>query len=438
MTMKNGSPDEQSAAFPIEQALKAVTPLKVVFATLVVVAVVVAFLLIVKYNLIIIGLAGAIVISTAVRPAVDWMERRGVPRGVGGVTIFVILLIALVAVAISVIPLITGEGMGIMPVINDYYTTVRDTLVNSTSNIIAYVANKLPLTLVSSTAAAPETAVESADQLNAAGAFSLKLLSTLFILAMVFLLSLVITVDRNSIMLVNLFFVPVDKRPEVRQFIEEIEKVISDWVRGQALLCLIIGVMSAVLYFALGLPYALLMALIAGIMEAIPIIGPFLGAVPALAVALTMGNDKVLWVVVGTLVIQQLENHLLVPRVMKKSVGVSPVITLLAFVFFTSLFGLAGGLLAVPVAASAMLIASRLLESRRQKSLEAEITGRSRLEVLRFENNELQEDVRGLVRDRELDEMNAQGDFDAQLEMLAAELGAVLTEASESEQAGAA
>jgi predicted PurR-regulated permease PerM len=104
-------------------------------------------------------------------------------------------------------------------------------------------------------------------------------------------------------------------------------------------------VLAFVAYSLIGLPNALLLALFAGLLEAVPVIGPFLGAVPAIIVGLSVSPVTALWVILATGIIQQLENSLLVPRVMNRTIGVRPLVTLLALLAFGSLFGIWGRLL---------------------------------------------------------------------------------------------
>ena len=101
----------------------------------------------------------------------------------------------------------------------------------------------------------------------------------------------------------------------------------------------------------IGLPSPLVLGLLAGVFEAVPVVGPILGAVLPVLLALSVDPSKVIWVVVATIVIQQAEGHLLVPRVMDKAVGVSPIVTILAILAFSTLFGLPGAVLAIPLAA---------------------------------------------------------------------------------------
>jgi hypothetical protein len=99
-------------------------------------------------------------------------------------------------------------------------------------------------------------------------------------------------------------------------------------------------------------------------MEMVPIVGPALGAIPALLVALTLDPEKVIWVLVATAVIQLAENVWLVPRIMTSSMGVNPIIILLSLVTFSAVFGFLGALLALPLAAIIQVILERFIVSK--------------------------------------------------------------------------
>src|SRR5688572_25948333 len=120
------------------------------------------------------------------------------------------------------------------------------------------------------------------------------------------------------------------------------------------------------------LPYTLVLAIFAGVMEMVPIFGPALGAIPAFLVALSIDPTKAIWVVVATGVIQTLENAVLVPRIMRHSMGVNPIIVLLSLIAFSSVFGFIGALLALPLAAIIQLLVSRVVLTAAQSAGRAE------------------------------------------------------------------
>jgi hypothetical protein len=159
----------------------------------------------------------------------------------------------------------------------------------------------------------------------------------------------------------------------------------------------LVSTLALVAYLLIGLPNAFVLALVAGLLEAVPMVGPLLGAIPAALVALSIAPVKLIWVIVATVIIQQLENSLLVPRVMRKAVGVNPFVTLLAIFAFSSLFGIAGALMAIPIAAIIQLLLDRFLFQ--PGTMESEVlVGRNYASRLRYEAQDLAQDLRKQAR----------------------------------------
>jgi predicted PurR-regulated permease PerM len=158
----------------------------------------------------------------------------------------------------------------------------------------------------------------------------------------------------------------------VRRVWDDIEVKVGGWVRGQLTLMLIVGVVSAVGYFVLGVKYWPALALFIFIAEAIPLVGPYIGTAPAVLVALTQnGNDglpallgmddfgnvtRALLVVMFAVVLQTIEGNVLIPRIMKNSVGISPLTVIISILLGATLAGLAGALIAVPIAGAIQVI----------------------------------------------------------------------------------
>jgi predicted PurR-regulated permease PerM len=162
--------------------------------------------------------------------------------------------------------------------------------------------------------------------------------------------------------LLHLF--PRRSRARVDAATRDIALKVSAWLGGQLMLAMIIGVTSAIGLWALGIPFFYVLALISAIGEMIPVIGPILAALPAVAVAATVSWNKVLLVIVFFVVQQQFENHVLVPKVMERQVGVSAVTVILALLIGGTLMGIAGAILAVPTAAILQVIVTEWMANR--------------------------------------------------------------------------
>lgn len=162
------------------------------------------------------------------------------------------------------------------------------------------------------------------------------------------------------------YLLPRRWRPAAARVEDELSDVFGRYVRGQLLLGLVIGTLNFIAFSILGLPYALLLAVMAGILELIPIVGPIVAGAVAASVALFQPEPfpLVVWVIVAATAIQQLENHLLVPRISGGAVGIHPLAALLSVAIGIQVFGIAGGLFAVPVAGVVALYGRRWLAAR--------------------------------------------------------------------------
>jgi len=157
-----------------------------------------------------------------------------------------------------------------------------------------------------------------------------------------------------------LSFLRPERRGGTREAWNAVELRLGNWVRGQLTLMAALAVMTGIAYTVLGLPSALLLALIAGLAEAIPIVGPALGVGPAVLVALAIKPEVLLLVVIAYVVIQLVESNVLVPIVMRNAIGVSPLLIILSLLVGTALGGFFGALVAVPVAAALEAVLERL------------------------------------------------------------------------------
>ena len=157
----------------------------------------------------------------------------------------------------------------------------------------------------------------------------------------------------------------IGKEERVRKLIIHIQDKLGAWLRGQLLLSFIIGVMSYIGLTILNIPYALPLALFSGVMEVVPVIGPIISALPAILIALTVSPVLSMAVAAMFFIIQQSENHLIVPQVMKRAVGLNPLVVILAIAIGSRILGLSGALLAVPIAVVVQIIVSEIIAGKK-------------------------------------------------------------------------
>ncbi|MBI4264725.1 MAG: AI-2E family transporter [Acidobacteria bacterium] len=182
----------------------------------------------------------------------------------------------------------------------------------------------------------------------------------IFGIVTILILAFYLLIDAENIVRTFVRLFPSAQRPRVEDACRRVSTKVSAWLGGQLLLAGIIGSTAALGLFLLGVPYFYVLALIAGIGEMVPIVGPLLAALPAVAVAFTVSPALALGVAIFFFAQQQFENHVLVPKVMERQVGVSAVTVIVALLLGGSLLGIVGAILAVPTAAIAQVLFEEL------------------------------------------------------------------------------
>ena len=371
---------------------------RVVWATLVFTSIILGFWLLYRFNQVVFILLIAIVIGTVIRPAVAWLHQRGFPRLVGVVLVYLLLLVLLAGFLLLLFPLLVEQSITITAAAPGYYQNLREWMVGYPNQLIVRLSEFLPVTFPS---LQPPTAQQTGQEVMASAGQALGYVilaaKVIFIAIVILVLAHYWTLDGPRAIQSLLLLIPQDRRESISELISAMETKVGFYVAGQGILCLVIGIMALIAYLLIGLPNALVLALLAGVLEAVPMIGPLLGAIPAALVALSIAPNRLVWVIVATVVIQQLENSLLVPRVMRKAVGVNPFVTLLALFAFSSLFGLAGALMAIPMAAIIQLLLDRFVFH--PAAMEPEVSaGRDYASRLRYEAQNLAQDLRKQAR----------------------------------------
>ncbi len=180
---------------------------------------------------------------------------------------------------------------------------------------------------------------------------TLSIFGGLFSVIIVIVISFYLAVQKNGIQHLLKGVTPKEHEPYVLDLWARAQKKMGHWLQGQLFLAIVVGVLVYIGLSLLNIRFALLLAIIAGIFELVPYIGPVLAGVPAVILALFQAPILALWVLILYFVVQQLENYLLVPLVMKKVVGLNPVVVIIALLVGGKLLGILGILLAVPAAA---------------------------------------------------------------------------------------
>jgi predicted PurR-regulated permease PerM len=401
---------------------------------LIVVAIAVGFWLLYRLREVVFSLLLAFVITTAIRPVVAWLNRRGVSRAEAIIAVYLLAVFALGVLLWFLLPNLVEQGALLVSRTREYYRFFVESARASSNALIRQFAWRMPAQFSAATpptAAADNTLVLITQAFAAAEAVGKRV----FVGVAVLLLAFYWLIERERVLRSALLLVPAERRESVREFYDAAEEKVGAYMRGLGWLCLSVGGLSLAAYLLIGLPAALLLAIIAGLMEIIPVVGPVLGALPALVVALSVDPSKVIWVVAAAAAIQLIENAVLVPRLMGKTVGVNPLMTLLALAALGAMFGIAGAFLAVPLAALAQLLLDRVVLTPAALGQPAP-DGRDQLSALRVEIQELMKDVRKQVRDKPEVLEDGSDDIEDSIEAVAQDLDSVLARAMQVESNG--
>jgi predicted PurR-regulated permease PerM len=310
--------------------------------------------------------------------------------------VYILLLALVIGFTFLLFPLVFEQGSAIINSLPDYYQSLRSWLAGSSNQLIVSLNQFLP-EVIPGFAKVEQTDPEMLASAENAFGYVTSASKIVFDAIVILLLTFYWALDGSRTIQSMINLLPKQNRKNISEMIAEMEAKMGYFIAGQGVLCLVIGGLALVAYLIIGLPNALVLALIAGLLEAVPMVGPILGAIPAGMIALSIAPSKLIWVVVATIVIQLLENNLLVPRIMRKAVGVNPFVSLLSIFAFSSLFGIAGALMAIPFAAIIQLLLNHFL-FHPADSVTGESTGRDLASRLRYESKDLAQDLQKQAR----------------------------------------
>ena len=256
--------------------------------------------------------------------------------------IYLTIVGALVLVALAVVPPAIAQG-------RELWARVPELFDDFQRFLIRYRLMTRPVTLQEAVLNAP---VGSGGNAVSSALFAISsLIGGVFGVITILILSFYLLIEAESIFHYLIRFVPADKRAQVGAAARESVLKVSAWLRAQLTLAGVMGVFAAVGLGLMGEPYFYVIALIAAIGETIPIVGPIIGGVTAVAVAIATSPRLAVTVGIYFFILHQLESNILVPKIMERRVGVSPVAVLIALLVGGALLGLIGAILAIPTAA---------------------------------------------------------------------------------------
>src|SRR5579884_370081 len=254
----------------------------------------------------------AVMLSAALSPYLGWLERRGLSRAWALTAVTISLFVTLVALLVLIVPGLVTQTRDLLHQSNHYIAELQSLLV------------RLALTVFDSAIA----------------------------LVTIVVLTLYLLVDQDRIRLFFVGMFPTERRVGVLRILAELRRQVGGYVRGQLITSGLAVVFSALVMFAAGVPHFLTLAMFVGIADFIPMFGGLIGTVPAVLIALTISPIRAVIVLGGFLCYQQLENHVIVPRVYANTLKVSPLVALVGLLLGAKLLGILGMLIALPLVAA--------------------------------------------------------------------------------------
>ncbi len=286
----------------------------------------------------------ALILASAIDPWVDWMQKKKIPRGVGVLLIYIVLLSFVSLVIYLIIPPIAKEFSALA----SSFPQILDKIITGFSVLKEYTYQQGILDEIKGSLGTIGSNLQSA----AGGVFStvFGIFGGIFSFFLVLVLTFYMVVEENAIKKLIFSIAPSEHQPYIMELINRMQKKIGMWLRGQLILSLIIFVLTYTGLSILNVEYALVLALVAGLTEFIPYLGPVIAAVPAVFLAFTQAPMLAVFVVIMYYIVQLVENNILVPKVMQKAVGMNPIISIVVLLIGFKIAGIVGAILSIPVA----------------------------------------------------------------------------------------
>jgi predicted PurR-regulated permease PerM len=302
---------------------------------------------------------GAFVLGAAIafliQPAVVRLHGLGIPRVLAIVITFVVIIVALAGLVLLIVPLGTNEVGQLQRQIPGLAAAAQDRINSLQGSPIQIFGINVDIKGTTDTISS-HLREYLLGQAGNAVTIGLSALTVLLQIVLMFIVAFLLALDAAAFRRVLRRLVPNDYRTDFDQIWRKVRKMLYAYVRGQLIIAGLIGILSGIACFALGLPDAVALGMIAGITALIPYLGPFIGAVPAILVGLATSPLKALLVAIIYFLISNVILNFVYPKVMGDAVRLSPILVIVALIAGFSWAGILGMFVAVPIAATLRIL----------------------------------------------------------------------------------
>lgn len=302
----------------------------------------------------------ALIIASTVRVPVNWLKKYHIPRTVAVITVYIASIILLALMTALIVTPLSSEFRQFSNFIPDITSKFSSGLRNFSA--IASEQSQLQQFFLTLSNKLSQLRI---NFLSLTG----NVVGTLMAMIFVFILSFYLSIEEKGVKKFIRAITPKDKEDYAISLWERGQRRLSRWLGAQLLLGFVVGLMTFIGLVILGVPYALALALLAGTFELIPTVGPILSAIPAVIIAFIKSPLLALLTIGLYIIVQQLENNLLVPKIMQKTVGLNPIVTILALLIGVKLAGFTGMILAIPITMLFDEFSQDIFESKKFKKI---------------------------------------------------------------------
>jgi predicted PurR-regulated permease PerM len=294
-------------------------------------------------------------IAFLIGPLVDRLVAIGIPRSLSIVVVFMALLAVVAAVASMFVPLLVTEATQLQAQAPSIAATAQDQLSRLEGSPVEFLGFRVDLS-----GTTDEISTHANEflfgQFGNALSLGLAAVGTLLQLLLMLLVAFLISYDQHRITRLIRRLVPLDYQADFDSIWAQLRTMLHGYMRGQLIIAVMIGVASGVACQALGLQYAFALGVLAALTSLVPYLGPFLGAIPAVLVALALSPLKAIEIGVLYFLISNVILNFLSPKIVGDAVRLPPILVIVAFIAGFSLAGILGMFIAVPVAASIRIL----------------------------------------------------------------------------------
>jgi predicted PurR-regulated permease PerM len=304
----------------------------------------------------------SVLLAAVLDPIVDWFEKKHIPRSVTVTLLYVVIFVILAVLLLAIIPPMIVEVRGVAENFGGLWKKVVSSF-DALHTISARYG--LEASFQSSIDALNDAVSGSFASLFSTVTGALSGIVSFFIMLVI---SFFLVVEKDSIRDIVNSILPKRHHEHVGSMLIKMQHKVGQWLIGQLVLMLFIGVLSYIGLLVFGVKYALLLAVLAGLFEVVPYLGPVAAAIPAVFFAAVDSPTKGILILAFYLVIQRVEHMILVPKIMQKTTGLNPIMVILALSVGFTVGGIAGGLLSIPVAAALNALLSDYLERQNKQT----------------------------------------------------------------------